>query len=65
MGWLKRGKLEGPAEIEKTPVIYGTIYEYDLKRLQQGDKVTWVVDIEVEQGGTTSEHKLRLQVDVK
>lgn len=65
MGWLKKGKAEGPTEIVKLPVIYGHIYEYDLKRLRTGDKLTWVLDLTVELGGEETEHRLRLDVEVR
>ena len=65
MSWLKNAKVEGPTEVEHLPVVYSTIYEYDLARLKRGDSASWVMEITVEQGGATVRHEFRLVMEVK
>jgi hypothetical protein len=64
VSWLRKGKAEGPTEIEHLPVIYGNIHTYDMQRLKEGDKVHWVISITVDQGGVTKDYKFRFEVEV-
>ena len=65
VSWLKKGASAEPSEITHLPVVHGTIHEYDVQRVHKGDTLAWVLELTIEQGGETREHKLRFVVEVK